>query len=120
MLFPYVCVHLEFVLSPTTVILYPGNTNAEFACRLSNGALPLWEVNGTRFTLEELSNGHLNGHSVIGTNITVSIPVNGTKYVCITPGDAAISSDPAFLYIAGELHVRMNSYKVHVLQLHTV
>ena len=65
-------------------------------------------MNGTRYTLEELSDGNLNGHSANGTNITVSVPVNDTKYVCIiptTPPNPVILSDPAFLYIAGELHV---------------
>ena len=102
------CVHSEFVLSPTTAILFPGDTSAVFACQLSDGGSPLWEVNGTRYTLEELSDGNLNGHSANGTNITVSVPVNGTKYVCIiltTPPNSVILSDPAFLYIAGELHV---------------
>ena len=104
--------YLEFDLSPTTVILYLGDTSAVFACQLSDGITPLWEVNGVRYTLDGLSNGDLSGHGVSGANVTVSVPVNGTKYVCIIPVTPVISSDPAFLYIAGELYkiIIQNTY----------
>ena len=66
-----------------------------------------WEVNGTRYGLDEIFDGDLPGHNVSGSDITVSTPMNGTKYVCVipaTPPVRPIFSDPAFLYIAGELH----------------
>ena len=95
---------LEFVITPSTVILFPGDTSAVFACQLSAG-VPLWQVNGASYTLAGLSNGELSGHNVNGTNITVSVPVNGTKYVCVIPAvppSPTTLSDPAFLYIAGK------------------
>ena len=66
-----------------------------------------WEVNGTRYGLDELFDGDLPGHNVSGSNITVSSPINSTKYVCLIPAippARPILSNPAFLYIAGELH----------------
>ena len=112
------CVYLEFTISPTTVILFPGDTSAVFTCQFSTGALPSWEVNGITYTIEQLSDGVLNGHSASGTNIVVSLPVNGTKYVCVILSNR---SDPAFLYIAGELHVYMCKYmciNMYVLEIY--
>ena len=94
---------LEFVISPTTVILRPGEDSPVFACQLSSGGLPFWQVNGVRYTLAGLSNGDLPGHNASGDNITVSVPVNGTEYVCVIPTNPIIMSQPAFLYIAGKL-----------------
>ena len=94
------CVYLEFTISPTTVILFPGDTSAMFTCQFSTGASPSWEVDGMIYTIKQLTNGFLNGHNASGTNITVSEPMNGTKYVCVVPSNR---SDPAFLYIAGKL-----------------
>ena len=64
-------------------------------------------MDGVRYGLDELFDGDLPGHIVTGSNITVSSPVNGTKYVCViplTPPNPTVFSDPAFLYIAGKLH----------------
>jgi len=100
-----VCI-LEFVISPTTVILYPGEGSAVFACQSSTDVIPLWQVNGVRYTLARLSHGDLPGHNASGTNITVSIPVNGTEYVCVihtVSPNTTIMSQSAFLYIAGKL-----------------
>ena len=97
---------LEFAITPSTVTLFPGDTSAVFACQLSSGIIPLWQVNGVSYTLTGLSNGELSGHSVSGTNIIVSVPMNGTEYVCVIPAvppNPTILSNPAFLYIAGEL-----------------
>ena len=103
----YVCV-LEFVISPSTVILFPGVTSAIFECLVNPSAIiPSWEVNTKRYYLDELFEGDLPGHNVSGTNITVSIPMNGTEYVCViprTPPTPTVFSDPAFLYIAGKLY----------------
>ena len=96
----------EFAVAPTTSILFPGDTNAVFYCVPNpSSAVIAWEIDGVRFGLDELIDGDLPGHNVSGKNITVSIPVNGTKYVCVipvTPPTPSILSDPAFLYIAGE------------------
>ena len=64
-------------------------------------------MDGTRYGLDELQDGYLPGHNVTGSNITVSTPMNGTKYVCVIPlipPNPTVMSDPAFLYIAGKLH----------------
>ena len=74
--------------------------------------LPLWQVNGTTYTLAGLSNGELSGHNASGTNITVSVPVNGTKYVCVIPAappNPSTSSEPGYLYIAGKLYEYLHS-----------
>ena len=93
------------MVSPTTVILFPGETNAVFECAVNPSVvINSWEVEGISYRLDELFDGDLPGHNVTGRNITVSTPVNGTKYVCvipITPPNPTILSDPAFLYIAG-------------------
>ena len=60
--------------------------------------LPSWEVNGVRYTPEALSNGNLSSQNVNKTNITVSVPVYGTKSGCMLFLQmGAISSNPAFL-----------------------
>ena len=103
----YLCV-LEFVFPPSTVILFPGETSAIFECVINPSAIIIsWEVNTARYGLDELFKGHLPGHNVSGTNITVSVPMNGTKYVCVIPAvppNPTISSNPAFLYIASKLY----------------
>ena len=96
---------IEFVISPTTVIIFPGETSAVFECVVTPSLIVIsWQVHGIRYGLDELFDGDLPGHNVTGSNITVSVPVNGTKYLCVvplTPPNPTILSDPAFLYIAG-------------------
>ena len=93
---------------PTDVILFPGEATAVFECVIDPSIVVIsWQVDGIRYGLDELFDGDLPGHNATGTNITVSIPVNGTSYVCVvprTPPNPTIISDPAFLYIAGKLH----------------
>lgn len=77
-----------------------------FAC-LPNPSIiaPSWEVDGTPYRFDQLTGGDLPGHNASGNNITVSAPVNGTKYVCVfglANPTRILMSDPAFLYIAGE------------------
>ena len=58
------------------------------------------------YRLDELFRGDLPGHNASRANIIVSMPVNGTKYICVIPAvppNSPILSDPAFLYIAGEM-----------------
>ena len=77
-------------------------------CNLTG--IPLWLVNGQRYTLNVLFNGSLPGHSVNGTNIIVeelvmNDPRNDSVYVCVlpqVPPAAEIRSDPTNLYVAGE------------------
>ena len=101
---------LEFVVSPTDVILFPGETSAVFECVIDSSTHIIvndWIVDGRNYRLDEIFDGRLPGHNVTGRNITVSIPVNGTSYACViprTPPIPTIISDPAFLYIAGKLH----------------
>ena len=65
-------------------------------------------MNGVSYTLAGLSNGDLPGHNASGTNIAVSVPVNGTEYVCViphVPPNPTTLSEPAYLYIAGKLTI---------------
>ena len=97
---------LEFAITPAGAILFPGDNSAVFACQANPPVAVLWEVDGMTFRLDEIFDGGLPGHNVSGTNITVSVPVNGTRYVCVIPGippNPTIMSDPAFLYIAGKV-----------------
>ena len=94
----------EFSVTPTTVTLYPGDTSAVFYC-VADPFVIVWEINGMIYRLDELFTGDLSGHNVSGSNITVSNPVHGTKYVCViprTPPTPSVLSDPAFLYIVGK------------------
>ena len=99
---------LEFIIAPSTVILFPGEISAQFLCLINPSVIPVsWEVNGRRYGLNEIFDGDLPGHNVSGSNLTVSSPMNGTKYVCVipaTPPALPTFSDPAFLYIAGKLY----------------
>ena len=70
-----------------------------------------------RYGPDELFDGDLPGHNISGTNITVSMPMNGTKYVCVLPAirpNPTIMTEPAFLYIAGELYI----YFVSIMYIH--
>ena len=63
-----------------------------------------WRVNDTDYTLTSLTNGALPGHMCrTRTNILVNSPVNNTKYICVSQTkDGEISSDPAYIIIAGK------------------
>jgi len=77
-----------------------------FTCEVNPPTtIPSWDVDGIPYRLDQLFSGDLPGHNSSGTNITVSTPVNGTKYQCVIPQippAPPILSDPAFLYIAGK------------------
>ena len=73
----------------------------ELSCNVTGTAL--WRVNGTDYTLGDLTNGALPGHSHTRTNILVNSPVNNTEYICVsTTNDGDDISDPAYIIIAGE------------------
>ena len=102
---------------PSSVIYFPGQTPLpiELICNVTGFAT--WRVdfnNGTNgeFTPNGLLSGNLDGHSVSGPNILISVPVNNTEYVCVSnEGRNASLSDSAFLYIAGK-HVCMFLLKI--------
>ena len=72
-------------------------------CDASQNTTTLWMVNGTRYTLTQLRNGNLTGHSASdGTDIIINTPTNNTRYVCVASSNADdVLSDTAFVYIAG-------------------
>ena len=79
----------------------------ELICNVTG--FPTWEVtiNGIEeeFTPNALGNGRLAGHDihVNGSNILINVPVNNSKYICVSNVDTHITqSDPAFLYISGQ------------------
>ena len=87
---------------PQTIIYFPGQGPIELVCNATEGPIILWEVNNGSFSLPRLRNGELENHAANGTNIVINVPVNNTEYICTaTTNDNAISSDPAFVYIAG-------------------
>ena len=70
----------------------------------------MWRVDNQRYTLGDLTNGALSGHSRTGTNILVNSPVNNTEYICVsTTNDGDVSSDPAYIIVlAGEhTHIQL-------------
>ena len=88
---------------PSNVTYLPGVTPLpiELTCNVTGVAF--WSVNDSSYTLGELTNGELPGHSRTGTNILVNSPVNNTEYICISlMFDGAMLSDPAYIIIAGE------------------
>ena len=94
---------------PSNVTYLPGVTTLpiELTCNINVTSVPSWRVNGTSYTLGQLGNGVLPGHSHTGTNILVNSPVNNTEYICILTtiidGDVIdVTSDPAYIIIAGE------------------
>ena len=92
----------------------------QFNCVVNPSLLVIaWEVDGMRYGLDELLDGDLPGHISSGTNITVSGPVNGTKYVCViptVPPNPIIMSEPAFLYIAS-MKIFLMCMCIHVYNL---
>jgi len=85
---------------PSNFIVIPPATEAVFSCILTEGALPSWRINGVFFLRSDLLPA---GHILDGNNLNVSIPVNGTEYVCLITflNGTVVGSDPALLYIAG-------------------
>ena len=70
--------------------------------------VPLWRVNDVTYTVNQLDDGSLPGHSQTITaeksTLLVNSPVNSTKYVCfVTEDDVDILSVPVIVNIAGKL-----------------
>ena len=121
------CLCIIYVLSilvsaqgdPGVVIAYPGQ-DVEIPCsiNITDGTFTSWMVNGALYTLAQIFNGELAGHNISGRNIVVENIItndvrNGTEYRCIVlqiPPTPDIISEPIFLYIAGELLDKLDSY----------
>ena len=60
-----------------------------------------------------------SGHNRTGTNILVNSPVNNTEYVCVSlTNDDEVSSDPAYIIIAGNyVHTMLSLY---ICKLHNI
>ena len=88
---------------PSNVTYLPGLTPLPIELTCNVTGVTIWSVNDTSYTLGELDDGALPGHSRTGTNILVNSPVNNTEYICISfTNDDAMLSDPAYIIIAGE------------------
>jgi len=92
------------VKGPEDTIYFPGqNDSVMFECQVSEDFSLSWIVNGTEYSLSNISNGDLNGHTINGTSITVTTPYNGTSYTCVAFSDSnKTHSGTAYLYIAGK------------------
>ena len=90
---------------PSSVIYLPGLTPLpiELTCNVT-GVVTAWRINGTSRGFIQLLNNQVPGHSLEGVNIQVNIPVNNTEYICvfIDESNQTGSSDPAYIFIAGE------------------
>jgi len=114
---------LEFAISPVTVILFPGDTSAVFACEVNPPyTIPSWDIDGKSYRLDKLFDGDLPGHNASRSNVTVSSPVNGTRCQCVIsqlpPTPPILSDPPAFLYIAGKFFystLMNNPYRHYVI-----
>ena len=70
----------------------------ELTCNVTGVAL--WRVDNQRYTLGDLTNGALPGHSRTGTSILVNSPVNNTEYICVSvTNDGETRSDSAYIII---------------------
>jgi len=97
---------------PSNVILIPPETVAVFSCNITEGVLPAWVIDGDRLFpgIDQFPPGHV----LDGSNLNVTMGVNGTEYRCfITLNNFPVDSDPAFLFIASKLmHTEIqNLYK---------
>ena len=96
---------------PSSITYLPNLTPLpiELTCNVTGVAT--WTVNNTDYTLGSLTNGELPGHSRTGSNILVNSPVNNTEYICVsTTNDGDVTSDPAYVIIAGEYILYVHNY----------
>ena len=89
---------------PSNVTYLSGVTPLPIELICNATEVPSWRVNGTSYTLRQLTDGELRGHNRTGTNILVNSPMNNTEYICFfSTIDDDIISDPAYVVIvAGE------------------
>jgi len=92
------------VKGPEDAIYFPGqNDSVVFECQVSEDFSLSWSVNSTEYSLNNISNGDVTGHTINGTSIIVTTPYNGTSYTCIaSSGSNKTHSGTVYLYIAGK------------------
>ena len=87
---------------PNNITYIPGlmPLPIELICNVTGE--PSWIVNGSGYSLSQLSNGALPGHNRTGTNILVNSPVNNTEYICQSATNYSDTlSDPAYITVTG-------------------
>ena len=90
-------------MGPSSVTYLPGLTPLPIVLTCNVAGVATWTVNDTDYTLANLTDGELPGHSLHGTNILVLSPVNNTEYICVSlTNDGKTRSDPAYIVIAGK------------------
>ena len=88
------------------MIVFPGQQNVVLRCKLSMREFVVaWNINGTEYSISNLTNGDLPGHSIINeTDVVVTTPHNNTSYICVvsSPSNSnRTQSTTVLLYIAG-------------------
>ena len=92
----------SIIVGPRDVTYLPGLTPLPIELTCNVTGVVTWRVNGASYTLGQLTNGALPGHSRTVTNILVNSPVNNTEYICVSlRNDGDTSSDPSYIIIAG-------------------
>ena len=94
---------------PGIVVARPGE-NVELLCNVTGAGGTSWEINGTRYALNQLLMGLLDRHNISGRNIVIEDIMindvrNGSEYQCVVvrdPPNDDIMDEPIFLYVAGE------------------
>ena len=100
------CLHTGLVVERLISVIRIVGINfspIELTCNVT-GVVIAWRVNNKYYSLTDLTNGVLPGHSRNGTNILLLDRLkNNTEYVCVsTTSDGDVSSDPAYILIFGE------------------
>jgi len=107
------------LLIATNLIIHPGQQNIVLECELPSMRefIVGWNVNGTEYSISNLSIGGLAGHSFVNeTDIAIITPQNNTSYTCVVSSlsDSNRTQNPTvFLYIAGICHIAILSYTVY-------
>ena len=89
------------------VTYFPSQGSFDVTCNVTD-QVPLWRVNDVTYTINQLNDGILLGHSQSNianrSILTVNSPTNSTKYVCfITEDNMDILSIPVIVNIAGKI-----------------
>ena len=96
----------------------------ELICNVTG--FPTWNVtiNGDdrEITPNTLAHNGLAGHDSSGPNILINVPVNNTRYICVSNEiNVGTPSDPAFVYIAGKYVKVITQAKVlYLIYTHNV
>ena len=96
--------YIGTVIGSGDVIYIPGQTPLpiELTCNIT-GLFVTWEVDAVTYTVPNINDGNLPGHRALGINILIDVPMNNTKYICVSNNQTNVidRSEPAFLYVAG-------------------